>query len=232
MPFKYIIKWRKTHPEKVSVEAFHRYPHIEEEKHKPAFTIGKAEGGGILAIRHLLEKAAQKNPIKKHGNTLHILLTENDPAAYETAYRIGLAAALIDKAQTQQEIEKGTRYILNTTPEEIWFWTSKLLDDEINTKALEALAILSGAIQNNHESTTAQQTKPTKIEPQQIGTFWPTVRQRMKEKAIQLYIKDHPETQIIPETRILRKEGYLDTAKTLALKEIYQERKTAEKHNR
>jgi len=232
MPFKYIIKWRKTHPEKISVEAFHRYPHTEEEKHKPAFTIGKAEGGGILAIRHMLEKAAQKNPTKKHGNTLHILLTENDPAAYETAYRIGLAAALIDKAQTQQEIEKGTRYILNTTPEEIWFWTSKLLDDEINTKALEALAILSGAIQNNHESTTAQQTKPTKIEPQQIGTFWPTVRQRMKEKAIQLYIKDHPETQIIPETRILRKEGYLDTAKTLALKEIYQERKTAEKHNR
>lgn len=196
MPFKYIIKWRKTHPEKISVEAFHRYPHTEEEKHKPAFTIGKAEGGGVLAIRHMLEKAAQKNPTKKHGNTLHILLTANDPAAYETAYRIGLAAALIDKARTPQEIEKGTRYILNTTPEEIWFWTSKLLDDEINTKALEALAILSGATQNNHTtSTTTQQTKPTKIPQPQKGTFWPTVRQRMKEKAIQLYTKDHPEAK-------------------------------------
>jgi len=232
MPFKYIIKWRKTHPEKISVEAFHRYPHTEEEKHKPAFIIGKAEGAGILAIRHLLEKAAQKNPTKKHGNTLHILLTENDPTAYETAYRIGLAAALIDKAQTQQEIEKGTRYILNTTPEEIWFWTSKLLDDEINTKALDALAILSGATQNNYITPPAIKQITPKIERPKKGTFWPMVRQRMKEKAIQLYIKDHPETQIIPETRILRKEGYLDTAKTLALKEIYQERKTAEKHNR
>ncbi len=153
MPFKYIIKWRKTCPEKISVEAFHRYPHTEEEKHKPAFIIGKAEGAGILTIRHLLEEAAQKNPTKKYGNVLHVLLPENDPAAYETAYRIGLAVALIGKAQTKQEIEKGTRYILNATPEEVWFWTSKLLDDEINTKALEALAILSGAIQNNHATT-------------------------------------------------------------------------------
>jgi Trp operon repressor len=230
MPFKYIIKWRKTHPEKVSVEAFHRYPHTEEEKHKPAFTIGKAEGGGLLAIRHLLEKAAQKNPTKKHGNILHILLTENDSAAYETAYRIGLATALIDKAQTQQEIEKGTRYILNTTPEEIWFWTSKLLDDEINTKALEALAVLSGAAQNNH-TTTTKQTTPKIAQPQK-GTFWPTVRQRMKEKAIQLYIRDHPNSEIIPETKILRKEGYLQTAKTLALREVYQEKKTASSANR
>ncbi|MEM2129852.1 MAG: hypothetical protein QXZ70_04560, partial [Candidatus Bathyarchaeia archaeon] len=151
--------------------------------------------------------------------------------AYETAYRIGLAAALINKAQTQQEIEKGTRYILNTTPEEIWFWTSKLLDDEINTKALEALAVLSGTTQNNQIITTIQQTKPTKIEPPQKGTFWSIVRQRMKEKAIQLYIKDHPNAEIIPETKILRKEGYLQTAKTLALKEVYQERKIAKKHN-
>ncbi|MEM2098467.1 MAG: hypothetical protein QXU99_01800 [Candidatus Bathyarchaeia archaeon] len=219
MPFKYTIKWRKTNPEKISVEAYHRYPHTEEEKHKPAFTIGKAEGAGILTIRHLLEKAAQKNPTKKHGNTMHILLTENDPAAYETAYRIGLAAALINKAQTQQEIEKGTHYIINATPEEIWFWTSKLLDDEINTKALEALAILSGATQNNRKAPS------TKIEPPQKGTFWPIVREHMKEKAIQLYMKDHPNTEIIPETKILRKEGYLQTAKTLALREVYQEKK-------
>ncbi|MBT0160220.1 hypothetical protein G4O51_09570 [Candidatus Bathyarchaeota archaeon A05DMB-2] len=222
MPFKYIIKWRKTHPEKISIEAYHRYPHTEEEKHKPAFTIGKAEGAGILAIRHLLEKAAQKNPTKKHGNTLHILLTENDPAAYETAYRIGLAAALINKAQTQQEIEKATRYILNTTPEEIWFWTSKLLDDEINTKALEALSVLSGATQNNHVTPTTKETTPKITQPQK-GTFWPMVRQRMKEKAVQLYLKDHPETQETPALKELRKAGYMEIAKTMALKEIQAE---------
>jgi hypothetical protein len=222
MPFKYVIKWRRTQPEKISVEAYHRYPHTEEEKHKPAFTIGKAEGGGILTIRHLLEKAAQKNPTKKHGNTLHILLTENDSAAYETAYRTGLAAALIDKAQTQQEIEKGTRYILDTTPEEIWFWTSKLLDDEINTRALDALAVLSGATQNNNTPATTRQTK---IEPPKKGTFWPIVRQRMKEKAVQLYMKDHPETQIEPELKELRKAGYMQEAKTMVLRDLQAEKR-------
>jgi hypothetical protein len=224
MPFKYVIKWHRTCPEKVSVEAFHRYPHTEEEKHKPAFTIGKAEGGGILAIRHLLEKAAQKNPTKKHGNTVHILLTENDPAAYETAYRIGLASALINKAETPQQIEKTTRYALNATPEEIWFWTSKLLDDEVNTRALNALAILSGATEPNNTTYSIKQAKP-RIQALEEGTFWPLVRQRMKEKATQSYMKDHPESETIPRASELRKAGYLQMAKTEALREIQQERK-------
>jgi hypothetical protein len=226
MPFKYIIKWRRTHPEKISVEAYHRYPHTEEEKHKPAFTIGKAEGGGLLAIRHLIEKAAQTNPTKKHNNTTHILLTENDSAAYETAYRIGLAAALINKAQTPTEIQKGTRYILNATPEEIWFWTSKLLDDEINTKALEALAVISGSI--NLETFNNQTQRPTrKFTPNNKpkGSFWPLIRQRMKEKATQLYMKDHPEAETEPQLKELRRAGYLQTAKTIALKELQAERR-------
>jgi hypothetical protein len=226
MPFGYVIRWRRSQPEKLSVEAYHRYPKTEEEKHKPTFTIGKAEGGGLLAIRHLLEKAAQQNPTKKHGKTTYILLNESDETAYETAYRIGLAAALIDKSQTPQEIEKGTRYILNAMPEEIWFWTSKLLDDEINSKALDALALLSGATHLNNstslpsEQTTKQTTQLSK------GAFWPIVRQRMKEKAIQLYLRDHPETQSVPELKELRKTGYMQTAKNLALKEIQAERKT------
>jgi hypothetical protein len=162
---------------------------------------------------------------------VHILLTENDPAAYETAYRTGLAAAIIDKAQTPQEIEKGTRYILNTTSEEIWFWTSKLLDDEINVKALDALALLSGATQNNKTTPLAKQpTQKTpqpasKIEQPAKGTFWPAVRQRMKEKAIQLYTKDHPEIGTEPSLKELRKTGYLQAAKTMTLKEIYQKKK-------
>ena len=154
MPFNYLIKWRRTNPEKVVVEAYHKYPKTEEEKHKPLFTIGKAEGGGLLAIRHLLERAAKKNPTKKHGDVTHIFLSENDPEAYEAVYRIGLAVALIDKAKTPEEIEKGARYVLNVMPEEIWFWTSKLLDDEINSKSLDALAILSGATHLN--STNAK----------------------------------------------------------------------------
>ena len=225
MPFKYVIKWRRTQPEKISVEAYHRYPNTEEEKHKPAFTIGKAEGGGILAIRHALEKAAQKNPTKKRGNNTYIYLTENDPTAYENAYRIGLAAALIDKAETPQQIEKTTRYTLNATPEEIWFWTSKLLDDEINVRALDALAILSGAKEPNNTTYSTKQARP-KIKAPEKGTFWPIVRQRMKEKAIQFYMKDHPESETTPKTKELQKGGYLQMAKTLTLRETYQERKT------
>jgi len=223
MPFKYIIKWRRTHPEKVSVEAYHRYPHTEEEKRKPAFTIGKAEGGGLLAIRHVLEKAAQNNPTKKRRNTTYILLDENNETTYETAYRIGLATALINKAQTTQEIQKGTKYILNATPEEIWFWTSKLLDDEINIKALEALAVLSGSTQINATPPTIKTTP--KIPKPKKGTFWQIVRQRMKEKAIQLYMKDHPETEADPSLKELRKAGYLQTAKKIALREINLEKK-------
>jgi len=223
MPFKYKIKWRRTHPEKVSVEAYHRYPQTEQEKRKPAFIIGKAEGGGLLAIRHVLEKATKNNPTRKRGKTTYILLDENNETAYETAYRIGLATALINKAQTPQEIEKGTRYILNATPEEIWFWTSKLLDDEINTKALESLAVLSGSTQIN---TTPSPRKTTpKIPTPKKGTFWPIVRQRMKEKATQLYIKDHPETAIKPSLKELRKAGYLQIAKKIALREIHLEKK-------
>ena len=224
MPFKYIIKWRRTHPEKVSVEAYHRYPQTEQEKRKPAFIIGKAEDGGLLAIRHILEKASQKNPTKKRGNTLYILLDENSKTAYETAYRIGLAAALINKAQTPQEIEKGTKYILNATPEEIWFWTSKLLDDEINTRALEALAVLSGSTQINATPSPIKTTQ--KIPEPERGTFWPVVRQRMKEKAIQLYMKDHPKTDIKPSMKELRKAGYLQIAKKVALREMSLEKKT------
>lgn len=170
MPFKYVIKWRKANPEKVSVEAYHKYPQTKEEKTKPLFTIGKAEGGGLIAIRHLLERAAQKNPTKKRGNITRILLSETDPVAYETVYRIGLAVALINKAKTPQEIEKTTRYVLNAMPEEIWFWTSKLLNDEINSKALDAIEILSGAAHLNANTPLPTETKPQAI-PQKKGTF-------------------------------------------------------------
>jgi len=224
MPFKYIIKWRRTHPEKVSVEAYHRYPHTEQEKRKPAFIIGKAEGGGLLAIRHVLEKAAKNNATRKRRNTTYILLDENNETAYETTYRIGLAAALINKAQTPQEIQKGTKYILNATPEEIWFWTSKLLDDEINTKALEALAVLSGSTQINATPSPMKTTQ--KIPEPQKGTFWPIVRQHMKEKALQLYMKDHPKTDIKPSLKELREAGYLQIAKKAALREMHLEKKT------
>ena len=208
------------------MEAYHKYPKTEEEKHKPLFTIGKAEGGGLIAIRYLLERAAQKNPTQKRGNTTYIHLSETDPVAYETVYRIGLAVALINKAETPQEIEKATRYVLSAMPEEIWFWTSKLLNDEINSKALDALVILSGATKLNANTPLPSETNPQRVKPTK-GTFWPLVRERMKEKAVQLYLEDHPETQKTPALKELRKAGYMETAKAIALKEIQAEKKAA-----
>ena len=172
-------------PRKSSRRSVPQIPEDKRGKNKPFFVIGKAKGGGLLAIRHLLENAAQKNPTKKQGDITKIFLSETDPVAYEMVYRIGLAVALIDKAKTQEEIEKGARYVLNVMPEEIWFWTSKLLDDEINSKALDALAIISGATPLKSSKAKHCSTVP--------GEFWPKVRERMKTKAIQLYRLDHPE---------------------------------------
>jgi len=80
---------------------------------------------------------------------------------------------------------------------------------QLHTNTIETLAQVK--IPSTHE-------KPT-------GSFWPLVRQRMHEKAIKLYMKEHPEVQIEPPLKELRKAGYLQAAKTEALKEIYQERK-------
>ncbi|MCX8151318.1 MAG: hypothetical protein N3D85_07450 [Candidatus Bathyarchaeota archaeon] len=225
MPFNYLIKWSRTNPEKVTVEAYHKYPQTIEEKRKPLFTIGKAKGGGLLAIRHLLEKATQKNPTKKQGNVTKIFLSETDPQAYETVYRIGLAVAMINKAKTKEEIEKATRYILNAMPEEIWFWTSKLLDDEINSKSLDALAIISGAKTLKTHKQKHHPTKPT------TGEFWPKVREQMKTKATQLYRLDHPETEEEPTLKELKKAGYMKIAKKEALKELQAEKKTKKSHS-
>lgn len=52
------------------------------------------------------------------------------------------------------------------------------------------------------------------------GSFWPAVRQRMYEKAVELYMYDHPETQNKPEPEELREGGYLHTAKVLVLREM------------
>jgi competence protein ComGC len=49
----------------------------------------------------------------------------------------------------------------------------------------------------------------------------------MKEKAIQLYKKDHPQTETAPSLKELRKAGYLQIAKTITLKEVYQEKKNS-----
>ena len=47
----------------------------------------------------------------------------------------------------------------------------------------------------------------------------------MYEKAVQLYVYDHPETQNKPEMEELQEAGYLHTAKVLVLREMRLESK-------
>jgi len=61
------------------------------------------------------------------------------------------------------------------------------------------------------------------------GAFWPQVRQRMYEKAIELYMHDHPETENKPELEELQEAGYMHTAKVLVLREMRLENKVGEK---
>lgn len=143
MPFRYLIKWKKGNPEEVSIEAYHKYPHSEEEKHKPAFVIGRGKGSKLLLIRHLLEQAAKKNSTRQYGRILHIRFNE-DQESYDTVFRIGLAVALIGR-ENGDNVDCALRYILSATPEEVWFWTSKLLNDETGPRTIGALMVMSGA---------------------------------------------------------------------------------------
>lgn len=61
------------------------------------------------------------------------------------------------------------------------------------------------------------------------GSFWPQVRQRMYEKAVELYMYDHPETENRPEIEELQEAGYMHTAKVLVLREMSLENKIEKK---
>ena len=46
-------------------------------------------------------------------------------------------------------VQKASDYLLNITDEEVWFWTSKLLDDSVGvSKVISALCIISGTWEN------------------------------------------------------------------------------------
>jgi len=140
MPYRYVLKWRRSVPESVRVEAYHRYPGSDVERRRPAFTIGAANGSRLLAMRHALEQVADRYPHRRYGRTVRIALDHHD----DTAYRMGLATALLARARTPLEMERGVRYVLGATPEEIWFWSSKFLDASVGRRALEALATVAG----------------------------------------------------------------------------------------
>jgi hypothetical protein len=141
MPFSYVVKWVRSYPESVSVEAHFRYPSNPQEKRKPAFIIGHVSGSRILTIRRALQELMERFPCHSRGRTMRILLDHDD----EAAYRIGLATALLSKVSNALDMERGVRYVLTATPEEVWFWTSKWLDNSVGEKTIQALALMSGS---------------------------------------------------------------------------------------
>ena len=56
------------------------------------------------------------------------------------------------------------------------------------------------------------------------GSFWPEVRRRMREKAVELFMAEHSRnpyfTGQAPEMEELKEGGYLHRAKVLILREI------------
>lgn len=143
MPFKYVINSRRLPPESLSVEAFFRYPQSPQHREKPVFAIGRAKGSRILTIHHALEDIATRYPSRKRRGSVRIPLDHDDA----TAYRIGLATALLHMAKDSIEMERGVRHVLSATLEEIWFWSSKWFDEDVSDKALQALVIISGSKQ-------------------------------------------------------------------------------------
>lgn len=140
MPYRYVASWQRACPERLSVYALHRYPVSSEERRSRAFTIGTASGSRLLTLRDTLHKMVESHQHRRRGEGTFIDFGEDD----EGAYRLGLAASLLMRAGDPWEMERGVRYVLNATSEEVWFWTSKFLDDNVGGNALDALALMAG----------------------------------------------------------------------------------------
>lgn len=145
MPYKYVLKWYRGEDERVVVEAWTRYPTSDQEKKRPEFTIGEVNGSQVILIRDRVERAVETYGHKRYDKMLRVTFPLDDVNAIAEAYRIGLAAAVLTHAGGKPEMIKASSYVLGITDEEVWFWTSKLLDRRIGSKrAISSLCIMSG----------------------------------------------------------------------------------------
>lgn len=146
MPFKYVLRWTDGEREQIGVEAWVRYPSVPKERKHPAFIIGKVEGSRTIVLRDRVEQAAVSFGMRTVGKTKKVTFPLDDTKGVAEAYRIGLAAAVLRSAEDNQAVNQASRYVLSITDEEVWFWTSKLLDETIGRdRVVDALCVLSGA---------------------------------------------------------------------------------------
>ncbi len=146
MPYKYILKWQQGEKERVTVEAWNRYPVSKKEKEKAVFLIGTIDGSRVIILRDLIQKIISLYNSKKFGPTQRVEFPLDDTKAIADAYRVGLAASVLKYAPDNDALQKASMYVLNITNEEVWFWTSKLLDQNVGRqRTISALCIVSGA---------------------------------------------------------------------------------------
>jgi len=100
-------------------------------------------------FRSPMRELIDKYPARYRGRSVKLTLPPDDVDAIATAYRIGLAMAVVSRASNSHQMEAALGYIFKATREEVWFWASKLLGILGNgTSAeavLQALCWLSGA---------------------------------------------------------------------------------------
>jgi len=148
--YRYILRFIKnSNSKRITVEAWPRRKGLatSQELRKPSFIIGKLTGERTSMAHYLIKELLNKYGAEKTKSGFIIRFPENVIEAIIDVYRIGLALAILSKVKTDEEAENVLRYIERCTPEEIWFWTSKLLGfirkDTSPNKVVEALAILA-----------------------------------------------------------------------------------------
>lgn len=150
MPYKYVLRWKRAERETLRVEAWPRtkYLALPKETVRPSFVIGRVSGPRTVMLYGAAKDAIEKYGCKQRGQTLAVHFPPEDMKAIGDAYRIGLAAAVLEKASSEDEAEVAMRYVLRATKEEVWFWASKILrviDTGIQTeRVIQALCLVSG----------------------------------------------------------------------------------------
>ena len=151
MSYKYILKYSRGVEQKITIEA---WPRLREyanngEKRKPSFIIGSLEGSRTLMLWHHIEQSRKKYDSIKKGKYVHVNYPPEDADAVNDAYRLGLAAAVVDAAIDADFADMALRYIMNATKEEVWFWTSKILgvvgEKSDRERMMNAIFLISGA---------------------------------------------------------------------------------------
>jgi len=157
MTYKYVLKWRTGEKSKIIVEAWPSSPKIAlpNERKKPSFIIGSTKGKRTIILMSIVEELKKKYKVKNKNGLHRIDFPFDDIEAIADVYRIGLAAEVVSKSKDFDSADGSLQYVLRSTTEEIWFWSSKLLGvvgSKIDaSRVINALTILSNSDSSNHQ---------------------------------------------------------------------------------